>query len=295
MAAKKAPKKPKFTPRPYKPRKPKPKPRRTDDEILADARKELKKITDGPKFSHRPYKPKKTKPKITPGSVFQDARTSKPSRNNRGESSQQTSLPKHSGQESKRMATNQHQQRDRVPKIKFISTNDPCFPIGYSSRYRGQTRSGFIYSSETFLFVFENRPLNIHQFEAFLRWRRIVEAPIEVLYSLSIYYRKSRSPWDSDMPVLVFSLAYNNYKSFPETQDPLWKAWGGPIMPGSLKVFRYKAINSPFTLFLPENFHVDQACVLLLNLGLRELKMTERDISFVGELHEVRANHPAVS
>jgi hypothetical protein len=63
MAAKKAPKKPKFTPRPYKPRKPKPKPRRTDDEILADARKELKKITDGPKFSHRPYKRRKPKPK----------------------------------------------------------------------------------------------------------------------------------------------------------------------------------------------------------------------------------------
>jgi hypothetical protein len=63
MAAKKAPKKPKFTPRPYKPRKPKPKPRRTDDEILADARKELKRITDGPKFIHRPYKPRKPKPK----------------------------------------------------------------------------------------------------------------------------------------------------------------------------------------------------------------------------------------
>ena len=63
MAAKKAPKKPKFTPRPYKPRKPKPKPRRTDDEILAAARKELKRITDGPKFIHRPYKPRKPKPK----------------------------------------------------------------------------------------------------------------------------------------------------------------------------------------------------------------------------------------
>ena len=66
-------------------------------------------------------------------------------------------------------------------------------------------------------------------------------------------------------------------------------------MPGGLKVFRYKAINSPFSLFLPENFRVDQACDLLLNLGLRELKMTERDLSFVGELHEVRANHPSIS
>ena len=66
MAAKKAPQKPKFTPRPYKPRKPKPKSRRTDDEILADARKELKKITEGPKFSHRPYKPKKTSPSKIP-------------------------------------------------------------------------------------------------------------------------------------------------------------------------------------------------------------------------------------
>lgn len=39
MAAKKATQKPKFALWPHKPRKPKPKPRRSDDEILAAARK----------------------------------------------------------------------------------------------------------------------------------------------------------------------------------------------------------------------------------------------------------------
>jgi hypothetical protein len=97
------------------------------------------------------------------------------------------------------------------------------------------------------------------------------------------------------MPVLVFSFAYNNSKSFPGTQDPLCEAWGGPISPGGVKVFRYKAVDSPFTVFLPDNFEYHQACVLLLQLALRELKMTERDIHFVGECHKVRADNPDIA
>ena len=38
------------------------KPPSRDDLILARARNALKRITEGPKFSHRPYKPKKRKP-----------------------------------------------------------------------------------------------------------------------------------------------------------------------------------------------------------------------------------------
>lgn len=296
MAAKKAPKRPKFTPRPYKPRKPKPKPRRTDDEILSDARKDMKKITEGPKFSHRPYKPKRRKTKVPSGDgpvalnqsgVYAEARA-------RPGSKQDTQ--KRSGNDSNGTPLKQHQPHGRVTRMKVISTNDPSFPVGYSSRSRGTAENGLVLSSETFVFVFEQRPLNIYQFDALLQRRGIVEAPREVLYALSIYYRKSQSPWDSDMPVLVFSLDVAiSSQSFLKNQSPLCKAWGDPMLPGTLKVFRYAARSSPFVLFLPEKFDVDQSYNLLLSLGLRELRMSEHEVSFVGKLQDVKASNPSIS
>lgn len=58
--SKKATKKPKYTTRPYKPRKPKVKKSRTDDEILAAARKDLKRFSERTNPSNRPRKPQIT-------------------------------------------------------------------------------------------------------------------------------------------------------------------------------------------------------------------------------------------
>ena len=67
------------------------------------------------------------------------------------------------------------------------------------------------------------------------------------------------------------------------------------MLPGTLKVFRYAARSSPFVLFLPEKFDVDQSYNLLLSLGLRELRMSEHEVSFVGKLQDVKASNPSVS
>jgi hypothetical protein len=321
MAAKKAPKKPKFTPRPYKPRKPKPKPRRTDDEILADARKELKKITDGPKFIHRPYKPRKPKPKAkrSHSEIRSDARKELKRINSRPKFSHRPYKPKRTkpkgpiGTESYHAKPTQHLRETpgeswgqstctgslgddkNRPPLQIISTDDPTFPVGFSSKHRGQAGAGLVISSEIFFIVFERCPLNLRQMEAFRKRKGVLASPMENLYSTSVYYRKSRSPSDSDMPVLVYSLAYANSQLSAKIPSLRGETAAGPTEPETLGLFRYAATGTHFMKFLTNNFDAKNAYSLLFTLALRELEMRQSDFFHVGTLQDVKANNPSIS
>jgi hypothetical protein len=337
MAAKKATQKPKFTLRPHKPRKPKPKPRRSDDEILADARKELKEITDGPKFTyrpykrrrtddeilaaaskelkritegpkflHRPYKPRKPKPKAkrSHSQILADAQKELRSltRHRRG---QRALAPK----QAPRSSTNpQSVSRGAVSErlglnspglakspIKVVSFENPFIPMAFTSKKRGQADAGIVFSSERFYFVCEKHPLCFYQVAALMTGNSCETLPMENLYSLSVFYRKSRDPWGSSKPLHVFSLEYTNT---PEAMKPqgFWSTLvGKPDEPDRLGLVHYSASGRRLLRTCDNNFDDAAAYRLLLDLALGELGMHRTAVFTAGSLRVIHTNSASIS
>jgi hypothetical protein len=309
MAAKKAPKKPKFTPRPYKPRKPKPKPRRTDDEILADARKELKRITDGPKFSHRPYKPRKPKPKVnrSHSEILADARKEL-SGLTKHRRSQRSYTPKLKTPTS-RQPTNSYTSRDSAELerilhnnfslgknlFKVVSFESPFIPIAFSSKKSGQADAGIVFSSEIFYFVCEKNPLCFLQAAAVMTGNSYEQLLIENLYSVAVFYRKCREPWGSYKPVHVFSLEYHNTQDAMKPQGLWSKLVGKPLEPDMLGLIHYSATGRKFLRTYENEFNDVTAYRLLIDLALDKLGMDRGALFTVGSVRDVRADSPSLS
>ena len=309
MAAKKAPKKPKFTPRPYKPRKPKPKPRRTDDEILAAARKELKRITDGPKFIHRPYKPRKPKPKVkrSHSQILADAHKELRwlTRHRRAQrvhalkkptqTSRQPSNPKatSSGSGSGKLGPDSFGLRKSPPKA--VSFDCPLIPIAFTSKKTGHADEGIVFSSEVFYFVCEKHPLCLLQAAAVTTGNSYETLPIENLFSLSVFYRKSCDPSGSNIPVDVFSLQYANTRDAMKPQGLWSKIVGKPLEPGMLGLIHYSATGRKFLHVYENDFDDVTAYRLLVDLALAKLGMNRSALFTVSSVRNIRADSPALS
>ena len=309
MAAKKAPKKPKFTPRPYKPRKPKPKPRRTDDEILADARKELKKITDGPKFSHRPYKRRKPKPKAkrSHSQILADAHKELRwlTRHRRAQrvlapkqptqTSRQPSNPKVSSSGSGLGKFGLDSFGLWKSPIKVVSYECPLIPIAFSSKKTGHADAGIVFSSEVFYFVCEKHPLCFLQATALMIGSSCEPLPMENLYSLSVFYRKSYNPWGSIKPLHVFSLEYANTRDAMKPQGLWSKLVGKPLEPDMLGLIHYSSEGRRFIRPYENDLDDVTAYNLLLDSALTKLGMDRGALFTVGSVRNVRADSPSLS
>jgi hypothetical protein len=337
MAAKKATKKPKLALRPHKTRKPKPrrsddeilaaarnelkkitdgpkftyrpyKRRRTDDEILAAASKELKRITEGPKFLHRPYKPRKPKPKAkrSHSQILADAQSEL--RSLTGHRRVQRSLAAKQATQAPRAPSNSRRESNesdmegiifnhlRLGKsaIKVASFENPFIPIAFSSKKRGQADAGIVFTSETFYFVCEKHPLCLYQVAALMTGNSCEPLPMENLYSLSAFYRKSSDPWGSSKPLHVFSFEYINT---PEAMKPqgFWsKLVGKPYEPDRLGLVHYSASGRRLLKTFDNNFDVAVAYRLLLDLALRELGMHRSAVFTAGSLRNIQPNSPSI-
>lgn len=309
MAAKKAPKKPKFTPRPYKPRKPKAKPRRTDDEILAAARKELKKITEGPKFSHRPYKRRKPKPKIkrSHSQILTDAHKELRwlTRHRRAQrvhpvkkptqTSRHPSNPKATSSGSSSGKLGPYSFNLRKSPIEAVRLDCPLIPIAFTSKKTGHADEGIIFSSEIFYFVCEKNPLCLLQAAEAMTGNSHEPLPMENLFSVSVFYRKSCDPRDSNIPLHVFSLEYANTRDAMKPQGLWSKIVGKPLEPGMLGLIHYSASGRKFLRMYENDFDNVTAYRLLVDLALANLGMNRGALFTVGSVRNIRADSPALS